>query len=253
VTAGLEPASEPLRTLAASAWTFRWRVELEAELRFGRLADRLQATPAGRPLAALARRAALDERRHADRCAGLAEAYGALVSGRVAPPPEVAPAHLEPEQATWYELVAACCVAETGSVAVLTSLLAGARQPRLRAVLHELAVDEVAHARLGWAALASAHRRGSTSFLGPLLPAMLRGSVDGDFFLPPDPAREDPRLLEAGVLPHAARRDLFVETLNDVIFPGLERSGVDTAAGRSWLLEASRPVAPAARPVGPGG
>jgi hypothetical protein len=157
----------------------------------------------------------------------------------VAPPPEVAPAGLSPDDALCYELVAACCVAETGSVAVLTALLASARQPRLRAVLRELAVDEVDHARLGWAALASARRRGSTAFLGPLLPAMLSGSVDDDFFLPADPAREDPRLLEAGVQPHSARRTLFVETLDQVIFPGLEGAGVDTAAGRAWLAEVS--------------
>jgi len=229
------PAIDPVRALAASAWAFRWRVELEAEVRFARLADRLDATAAGAALAPLARRAAGDERRHAERCAELAAAWGTAVSGEVAPPPEVAPARLEPEEATCYELVAACCVAETGSVAVLTSLLTSAREPRLRAVLHELAVDEVAHARLGWAALDLARRRGSTAFLGPLLPAMLKGSVDDDFFLPVDPAREDPRLLAAGVLPHTARRTLFVETLDRVIFPGLEGAGVDTSAGRAWL------------------
>jgi len=234
VTGRPPPVTDPVRALAASAWAFRWKVELEAEVRFARLADRLESQAAA-PLAPLARRAALDERRHAERCAELAAAWGTAVSGPVAPPPEVAPAGLEPEEATCYELVAACCVAETGSVAVLTSLLRSARDSRLRAVLHELAVDEVDHARLGWAALATAHRRGSTAFLGPLLPAMLEGSVDDDFFLPADPAREDPRLLEAGVQPHTARRHLFVETLNGVIFPGLEGAGVDTEAGRAWL------------------
>jgi hypothetical protein len=227
--------TDPARALAASAWAFRWKVELEAEVRFARLADRLESMAAGAALVPLARRAAIDEHRHAERCAELAAAYGSAVSGEVAPPPEVAPSGLEPEDALCYELVAACCVAETGSVAVLTSLLPSAREPRLRAVLHELAVDEVEHARLGWAALATARRRGSTAFLAPLLPAMLQGSVDDDFFLPADPAREDPRLLEFGVQPHTARRRLFVETLDEVIFPGLEGGGVDTAAGRAWL------------------
>jgi hypothetical protein len=232
------PALQEVLALAAAAWAFRWRVELEAEVRFGRLADRLEATADGRPLAPLARRAALDERRHARHCARLAAAYGSPVSGAVPPPPAVAPAGLEPEEATCYELVAACCVAETGSVAVLTSLLSSASEPQLRGVLHELAVDEVDHARLGWAALATAQRRGATAFLGPLLPAMLGGSVDDDFFDPVEAAREDPRLLEFGVLPHTARRDLFVETLEGVVFPGLEGAGVDTAAGRAWLAGA---------------
>jgi hypothetical protein len=224
--------------VAAAAWAFRFRVEVEAEVRFDRLAGQLEASADGASLAPLARRAALDERRHAGHCERLAAAYGSPVSGAVPPPPGVAPAGLEPEDATCYELVAACCVAETGSVAVLTSLLASNCEPQVRAVLHALAVDEVNHARLGWAALALAKRRGSTGFLGPLLPAMLGGSVDDDFFLQVDPAREDPRLLAFGVQPHSARRDLFVETLDCVIFPGLEGSGVDTAAGRAWLAGA---------------
>jgi hypothetical protein len=234
------PPSEAVRGLAAAAWSFRWRVELEAVVRFARLADRLEGAAAGGHLVEMARRASRDERRHAERCAELAAAHGRPVSAVPPSPPEVAPAGLDAEGALLYELVAACCVAETGSVAVLTSLLAAARQPRLRAVLRELAEDEVVHARLGWAHLAAEHRRGATAFLGPLLPAMLRGSIDDDFFLPVDPGREDPALLEVGVLPHTARRSLFVRTLEEVIFPGLEGAGVDTGAGRAWLAEQGR-------------
>jgi hypothetical protein len=232
-----------VRALAASAWSFRWRVELEAEVRFARLADRLERAGAGAILVETARRASRDEHRHAERCAALAAAHGLPVSGTPPPPPEVAPAALLPEGALLYELVAACCVAESVSVAVLTSLLAAARDPQLRAVLHELAEDEVVHARLGWAHLAGEHRRGKTAFLGPLLPAMLRGSIDDDLFQMVDPAREAPALLQAGVLPHAAKRDLFVRTLEEVIFPGLEGAGVDTAAGRAWLAERLRTLA----------
>jgi rubrerythrin len=237
--AGGAPA-EATRALAAAAWSFRWQVELEAEERFARLAGRLEGAGAAEHLVELARRASRDERRHAELCAELAAAHGQPVSGAPPPPPEVAPARLRPDQALLYELVAACCVAESGSVAVLTSLLAAAREPRLRAVLHQLAGDEVGHARLGWAWLASEHWRGATAFLGPLLPAMLRGSIDDDLFGPVDRAREDPGLLEAGVLPHTAKRALFVETLDRVIFPGLDGAGIDTGAGRTWLAEQCR-------------
>jgi rubrerythrin len=230
-----QPWPSDLRALAASAWSFRWRVELEAEARFARLADRLERAVADPRLVRLARRAAGDERRHARRCAAQAAAHGAPVSGPPPPPPEVAPSHLPRREALLYELVAACCVAESGSVAVLTSLLAVVRAPALRAVLHELTVDEVDHARLGWAWLASEHRRGANGFLGPYLPAMLEGSVDEDLFDRVDPARNDPRLLQSGVLPQAARRDLWVRTLAEVIFPGLEGVGVDTGPGRAWL------------------
>ena len=131
--------------------------------------------------------------------------------------------------------MAACCVAESVSVAVLTALLQEVRDPELRAVLRELAADEVGHARLGWAHLALAAQEGRTAFLGPLLPSMLQGSVDDDLFEPAELAREDEGLLALGVLPHARKRALFVEALEQVVFPGLEGSGVDTSAGREWL------------------
>jgi hypothetical protein len=133
-------------------------------------------------------------------------------------------------------------VSETVSVAVLTRLLAAARDPALREVLRELAEDEVVHARLGWAHLAVAAARGRTAFLGPLLPAMLRGTADDDLFAPVEPAREDEALLAVGVLPHSAKRDLFVRALEDVVFPGLDEAGVDTSAARAWLaaVNASR-------------
>ena len=225
-----------VRALAASAWSFRWKVEREAEVRIETLAGRLEALGEPPHLVDLTRRAAADERRHATHCARLAAELGQPVPERAPPPPaRVAPAGLAEEDAVTYELVAACCVTESVSVAVLTTLLPAARDPSLHAVLRELAEDEVAHARLGWAHLAVAAARGRTAFLGPLLPAMLRGSVDDDLLLPVEPDREDEALLALGVLPHATKRDLFVRALEQVVLPGLEASGVDTADGRDWL------------------
>jgi len=230
-----DPPSAELRALAASAWSFRWRVECEAEVRFAALAARLDALSAPAPLADLARRASADERRHAAHCARIAAELGARLPARPPPPSPVAPPGLAEEDAVTYELVAACCVAESVSVAVLTRLLGVAEDPSLRAVLRELATDEVTHARLGWAHLAVAAARGRSAFLGPHLPAMLRGSIDDDLFDAVTPERESSALLALGVLPHAEKRALFVGALEDVIFPGLDGAGVDTGDGRAWL------------------
>ncbi|MBI5071100.1 MAG: ferritin-like domain-containing protein [Deltaproteobacteria bacterium] len=225
-----------VRALAGDAWLFRWQVEVEAEERFTRLSAALERLGAPAALVAMARRSAGDERRHAVHCARLAAAHGRPVPATPPPPaPPVAPSGLAEREAVTYELAAACCVTESVSVAVLTALLPEARDPGLRAVLQELAEDEVVHARLGWAHLASEHRRGATAFLGPWLPAMLAGSQDGDLFGPPPPGRDDAALLLAGVLPHARQRELFAEALREVVFPGLEQCGVDASAGRRWL------------------
>lgn len=235
---------EALRRIAASAWSFRWQVELEAEQRFARLAGRLEQIGAARPLVELARRASEDEHRHAALCAGLAQEHGLPAPASApAPPPEIAPPGLALRERVLYELVAACCIAETVSMGVLTTLLGSTRSPLLRRVLRELAADEVGHARLGWAHLAA--EREACSFLGPLVPGMLEGSVEGDLFAPVFPEREDPGLLELGVLPHALQRQVFTDVLEEVVFPGLEASGVDAAPGRAWLE--GRRAAPARR------
>jgi hypothetical protein len=41
--------------------------------------------------------------------------------------------------------------------------------------------------------------------------------------------------LNHGVLPHTRKRETFVKALRDVVFPGLERFGVDTAPARAWV------------------
>jgi hypothetical protein len=102
-------------------------------------------------------------------------------------------------------------------------------------VLHELATDEVSHARLGWAHVAIAAARGRVAFLGPLLPAMLAGSADEDLFEAAGPDRGDEALLALGVLPHATKRALFLGALDEVVLPGLARAGVDVAAAKGWI------------------
>jgi hypothetical protein len=225
-----------LRALAASAWQSRWRVELEAEARFARLAERLEGIGAAPAMVALARRSSQEEGRHALLCAELARSYGASVASTVsAPLPEITPSGLQLRGQVLYEIVASCCITETESMGVLTTLLDAASSPDLRQVLRELARDEVGHSRLGWAHLASEHAQGTTAFLGPFVPSMLEGSIDPGLFDQAAPRAEDDGLLEHGVLPHRIKREVFRRTLQEVVFPGLEQLGVDAGPGRAWL------------------
>jgi len=232
----LATTAEHVRRIAGSAWRFRCGVEQVAALRFTRLAERLASVGAAGAVVELALRASRDERRHAALCAELAARYAAPAPAAAATSPaEIAPSSLAREQQVLYEVVAACCVTETESVGVLTHLLAAVRDARLRAVLRELARDEVHHSRLGWAHLASERARGDVSFLGPLVPAMLRGATDTELFAPVPAEYDDGALLEHGVLPHRMKRQVFARTLEEVVFPGLEAYGVDTVPARRWL------------------
>ena len=221
---------------AAEAWAFRARVERDAAKRFARLASEIEAFDPQSPVPAMMRKAALDEERHLQLCISLA---GAVPTEGAAGAERVAPASLPPREATLYETVAACCITETESVATVTSLLAADALPHVRAVLHEIARDEVSHARMGWAHLAREASAIDVRFLGRWIPAMLSGaSASGE---PP----ESTELLRYGVLPASQKRAVFAQTLLEVVFPGLEQFGIATAAGREWLSERTRAAAAA--------
>jgi hypothetical protein len=231
-------AGSGARSLVASAWRSRWQVELEAEARFARLAGWMEEIGAAPEIVDLARRASQDERRHASLCAELARSYGEEIPSAASPViREIAPRGLQLRGQVLYEMVASCCITETESMGVLTTLLGSARGPRLRQVLRELARDEVGHSRLGWAHLASEHAQGTTSFLGPFIPSMLEGSIDARLFSPAPAGQDDEALLEHGVLPPRLKLEVFRRTLEEVVFPGLDHLGVDVASARRWLAD----------------
>jgi hypothetical protein len=235
------------RRLAAEAWRFRFQVEREAHVRFGRLAGRLAGIGVSGVLQALALRASDDEWRHATRCAERCVLEGGTVAGLPSPAaPEIAASALTPRQRVLYEVVAACCVTESGSMGVLSALLGAARGRGLRRVLRELAADEVGHARLGWAVLAAERGGEDARVLGPFVPAMLEANAGPALYAPAPPEEEDEALLEHGVLPRALRRAVFEDTLEAVVFPGLDTCGVGAEAGRTWLAGKRAGLAPAA-------
>ena len=226
-----------LQRLVGEAWAFRARVEVDAALRFTRLAAVIPEFDPGSPAVALMLSAAQDEQRHAALCAELSATYGVPVDTTAGAVDDIAPPGLSRRQAVLYEVVAACCITETESVATLATLLEEEAEPRVRTVLHEIARDEVLHSKMGWAHLAREATRLDISFLAPWIPVMLSGTVDDRLFSTAPSQGEPDGLLRHGVLPHARKREVFVLALLDVIFPGLDRFGVDSGPARSWLTE----------------
>lgn len=230
---GVEPE---LLELVQATWKNSWRVEFEAGLRFERLASRLETLGIPAELVGLARAAAEQESTHSRICGELALGFGARLDE---PLPtsvgEVAPPQLGQREQVLYEVVATCCVTETTSCGSQTVLLGKDPDPPVRAVLHTIARDEVGHSRLGWALLAYEAGRGDVRFLGPLVPLMLVDPAGPWLFAPASDQVDDPRLFRHGVLPRGRRREEFITVLKEVVFPGLERYGVDTGPSREWL------------------
>jgi hypothetical protein len=226
--------TDALRRAAGEAWAFRTRVERDAARRFARLADAIAAFDPESPVPDLLRRAAEDERRHTVLCAQLADAYGQPAGDADPEPAPIAPRALAPRAAALYEIVAACCVTESESVATLTTLLSEEAEPPVEAALREIAKDEVQHARIGWAHLAREATSCDVSFLAPYIPAMLAGAAPG---LYSTEGPEDRALLRHGVLPPSLKRAVFAGALEEIVFPGLEKFGIDAGPGRAWLAE----------------
>ena len=219
---------------AGLAWALRARVEHEAAHRFARLATAIRQFDPESPVPALLRAAAEDERRHAALCAELSAAYGQPATDSVADP-EIAPRNLALRDAVLYEMVAACCITETESVATVTTLLAGQLVPKVEKVLREIARDEVAHGRMGWAHLAREASLRDVRFLSRWIPSMLTGSVDDALFSPAGPP--DDSLLPHGVFPLARKREVFIKTLEEVVLPGLEKFGIEVQPARAWIAD----------------
>lgn len=227
------------RAVVAGVWAFRARSEREAAARFARLGRQLEAEDAAPVVVAMARRAAEDELRHVEICAGLAARYGhAGGAGEATPAGEIGPRGSGSRERLLYEVVAFCAVTESVNAALMTVSHERAVEPAVRAAVREILRDEVTHARLGWAHLSAERARGGGARLGEGLPAMLAGTVREELFAPADGEAVDPRLAGHGELPRALRVEVFVRTLEGVVFPGLEAHGVDASAGRAWLARA---------------
>lgn len=222
---------------ARRLWSHRLVSELEAAARFAELATTLREHGASATVVAMTEQAAADELRHAHECRALIRHFG----GVPAPEPpivllRVAPPDITGREALLYEVVALSCVTETLSTALLGELVARARDAVCRQAMHAILRDEVNHSRLGWAFLAEEHARGARDCVGHHLPRLLDATLGHDFFAAA--SSDDARLAElagVGSLEPSERQRVVRETLEQVIFPGLERFGIETALGQRWL------------------
>lgn len=228
---------EAVRALAARVWSYRLESELEAAQRFRALAPVLQKFGSSRAIIDMSGEAANDELRHASLCGELVRHFGGTVAeSPPVPIRPVAPTHLAGSERVLYEIVALSCVTETLSTALLGELVAQARDSACKQAMHSILRDEVNHSRLGWAFLAEQHAAGARDCVGPYLPRLLDATL-GDGFLQAVEQRDPQRdaLAGLGSLQLNERQRIVRETLAEVVFPGLDRFGVDTQSARRWL------------------
>jgi hypothetical protein len=136
-------------------------------------------------------------------------------------------------------VVEMCCLNETFTGVYFTETLARADDPVARAAVESLLEDEIDHGRVGWAHLAACCREGwGQAVVSAALPALLARAV-GAIMGPATAARAPAdRVLEAHALLHGASiAALYRSALADVVLPGFDAVGVDTAAARALVRE----------------
>jgi hypothetical protein len=219
------------RRVVAEVWRGRADSERSTAETFRIVANGLAALDAESDLIALARRAVDDEMRHAKRCWQLA----CLYADRELPVPRPHALVLPSYEGATEELrhtlhvVGQCCLNETTASAFLERSLQLVRAEPVRTVLRELLRDEIDHARIGWAHLASPLLSTATrQAIAPWLPQMI-ATNSRTWCRQLDILLDDVHA-EHGVPTWSTIAEVTATALDELILPGLRHVGLDVTS-----------------------
>lgn len=153
----IDALTPELREATSTRWEERVRSELEVGLALSDLAERLADKGASGDVVLMARESAAQERHHAAMCQELAERYGE----RTTTLPDLSAwtpvsfGREDPETELLFAVAGQTCVSETIATGWLRACLREIRSPTARAAYALHLKEELGHARVGWAYLAS--------------------------------------------------------------------------------------------------
>ena len=217
-----------------------WRVRMASEYHsasvFQRIAVQLMEAGAALDSQAVVTRMAFDELRHADLCADALEALGTAPECFV---PDFLPeltSHPEVsrQQAALRNVVYSCAMTEMVNTARFVDTLERTTDPYFHELLRQLLADEVKHGAFGfqylatwsdWLARHDRERALLEGFLRRAFFAFERTMSERD--APRVPLTEDERAL--GMPDPTRLADVFYQTVEHAIVPGLERAGLAAA------------------------
>jgi hypothetical protein len=239
---GLLPAEDPVidaldtdqRQRIAHEWLRRAEVELTAATFTAQIVRGLLLDGAIPEVLDLAARAVADEVSHGRICHQVGERY----LGAPAPPPRSRPAEepiygdCPPALSRLLALVMHSCINETLATVCLRDTMRRCHSPTARAATKRLLSDDLNHARMGWAHLASPFVDAEARHhVGRALPTLLRLGHEG-WLHEPRAAFDDPA---HGVLGPGGFPGPMTKAFEDLVLPGFEHVGVDTREARAWF------------------
>lgn len=230
--------SDAERSALAEHWLRRGRSEGRIGLAFGEMLAPLRSAGAHEAVLGLLQVASDDERRHAEICLRIAEHY----AGRGLEPAPLGETRLPSFGCADERLEAAlliagtCCINETLATVWLKLCVAAASTPLARAAHRAHLRDEVDHARLGWAHVASdALDDELRAALGECVPRLLAANLP--LWLTPDPLLPAAGIDGHGVQPQLAIEGAIQRAIDDILLPGFAHVGVRVCAPVAGRLE----------------
>jgi hypothetical protein len=238
---GLDAIPDDERAMALSHWRMRMASEYASARVFAGLVPQLMR--AGVAHGHIARVSAMvgQELDHGLLCARVVSALGGDPEHAY---PELTdiPAHEDasPVEAVLRNVISVGCCSETVAVALVSTEREQATAPALQEVLEKILSDEAKHSRFGWRLVGE---------LGPGLDAKMRERLTaylvavfehqiafhGAFLRWPS---QPDRAVAIGAADGPLNWSIFVDTINEVIVPGLERHGL--GARRAWEAATAR-------------
>jgi len=231
----IDATSAEGRAELAGIWQHRAFLELRVASTFASLQVELLEHGASQTVYEIVSQAVRDEVFHAQLSAELAAKYRGDAPVWPDPGPNHIPTFRQSKgalHATLY-ILTECCINETVACALLEPSIAQCESPLAKAALSTVLVDEIEHARVGWAHLASPWvtaeiRRELPSFLQWLHSSNHHDLLGDDAPLP----RE--KYPTHGMLSRRQARDIVHATLVDVILPGYRAAGIDPSETEAW-------------------
>ena len=237
----IDDIDDRVLSTARRLWTSRMKNEHRSAAVFTGLVPQLMACGAPLPYMTTATRMAADELHHGGLCADVVKALGgaSMRPARFAPTPLPEHPGCTPLERTFRNIMFVSCLAETFAVATTTEEREQTTDPYLKQVIGQISADEVLHARFGWAFVKdaadelSADEKQATSHWLRLAFCFLEREAMLEI---PNVAPPSAEMMEqgfaVGVCNNQATRELFYQTVQSIIVPGLEAVGL--RAMQSW-------------------
>jgi len=177
-----------------------------------------------------------DELRHARLCATMVHALGGEAVAELPPLPAV-PEHpdVSPFEGVLRNILSICCLSETVAVALIRAEHDTVTPDSMQSTLSSILGDEVQHARFGWEcfrSLAPDIDDDMKSRLTDYLVVAFKHVREHELHYLPLGKTPSVQAESVGVCDGVEARQLFFETITDVIIPGLEAHGL--GAQKAW-------------------